>query len=96
MAIVNEGLKKELVHVTRPNELKHISDLFAKADPLMQDISYALIIGNQHDVDRLTKQALEGGYAANQATRLGLWSSSGGTRANGQEGKFSKNPKVIG
>ena len=72
MAIVNEVLKKELVHVTRPNELKHISDLFAKADPLMQDISYALIIGNQHDVDRLTKQALEGGYAANTVLDDGL------------------------
>ena len=72
MAIVNEGLNKELVHVTRPNELKRISTTFERADPLMQDISYALIVGDQHEVDRLTKQALEEDYTANTVLDDGL------------------------
>ena len=72
MPIVNEGLEKELVHLTRPNELKRISNTFAQADPLMQDISYALIVGDQHEVDRLTRQALEEGYPANTVMDDGL------------------------
>ena len=72
MPIVNEGLIKELVHVTRPNELKHISTLFKQADPLMQDISYALIVGNQNDVGRLSKQALDQGFEANTVLDDGL------------------------
>ena len=72
MPIVNEGLKKELVHVTRPNELKRISTTFEQADPLMQDISYALIVGDQHEVDRLTQQALGEGYSANTVLDDGL------------------------
>ncbi len=72
MPIVNEGLKKELVHVTRPNELQRISKTFERADPLMQHISYALIVGDQHEVDRLTQQALEEGYSANTVLDDGL------------------------
>ena len=72
MPIVNEGLKKELVHVSRPNELKRISTTFEQADPLMQDISYALIVGDQHTVGRLTEQALGEGYAANTVLDYGL------------------------
>ena len=72
MPIVNEGLKKELVHLTRPNELKRIGNTFEQADPLMQDISYALIVGDQHEVDRLTRQALEEGYPANTVMDDGL------------------------
>ncbi len=72
MPIVNEGLEKELVHLTRPNELKRIGNTFAQADPLMQDISYALIVGDQHEVDRLTRQALEEGYPANTVMDDGL------------------------
>ena len=40
--------------------------------PLMQDISYALIVGDQHEVDRLTQQALEEGYSANTVLDDGL------------------------
>ena len=72
MPLVNEGLKKELVHVTRPNELERVTSTFNQADPLMQEISYALIIGDQHAVDRLTKQALDGGVAANTVLDDGL------------------------
>ena len=69
---MNEGLRKELVHVTRPNEVKRISATFEKADPLLQDLSYALIRGDQHEVGRLTEQALEEGYAANTVLDYGL------------------------
>ena len=72
MPIVNEGVKSELGYVTKPFELKHISEMFEKADPLMQDIAYQLILGNQHEVDRMTKQALDEGYSANTILDDGL------------------------
>ena len=72
MAIVNEGLKQELAYVTRPNELQRISNTFGRADPLMQDISHFLIRGDQNEVGRLTKQALEEGYSANTVLDDGL------------------------
>ena len=72
MAIVNEGLKQELAYVTRPNELQRISNTFGRADPLLQDISHFLIRGDQNEVGRLTKQALEEGYSANTVLDDGL------------------------
>ena len=72
MPIVNEGLIKELEYVTNPGELRHIGGQFEQADPLMQDISYNLIVGNNQDVDRLTKQALEEGYSAETILDRGL------------------------
>ena len=72
MAIVNEGVKKELEYVTRPAELERLIGLFEQADPLMQDISHSLIIGDQHVVDRLTKQALDAGFTANTILDDGL------------------------
>ena len=72
MAIVNEGVKRELEYVTRPAELERLTKLFAGADPLMQDISHGLIIGDQHVVDRLTQQALESGFTANTIMDDGL------------------------
>ena len=71
MPIVNEGLTKELEYVTRPSELNHIQSIFDKADPLMQEMAYALIIGDQHEVDRLTRQALDEGFFGQY--RAGLW-----------------------
>jgi len=72
MPIVNEGIKSELQYVTRPFELNHITEMFEKAEPLMQDIGYALITGDQHEVDRLTKKALDDGYSANTVLDDGL------------------------
>ena len=72
MAIVNEGLKAELEYVTRPQELERIRRAFDAADPLMQAISYALIVGDQHEVDRMTRQALDEGYSANTVLDDGL------------------------
>ncbi len=72
MPIENEGIKKELEYVTRPFELEHISGLVEKADPLMQDIAHALITGRQHDVDRMTEEALGQGFSANTVLDDGL------------------------
>ena len=77
MAIVNENLKSELEYVTRPQELERLQRAFSAADPLMQDIAYALIIGDQHEVDRMTRQALDEGYTANTVLDDGLVSAMG-------------------
>ena len=72
MSNINEGLTRELRHVARRDEREHIKSLFRNADSLMQEISYALIIGNQHEVDRLTREALDTDYAANTVLDDGL------------------------
>ena len=72
MPIVNEGVKSELGYITRPFELNHITEMFEKTDPLMQEMAYALITGDQHEVDRMTKQALDEGYSANTILDDGL------------------------
>ena len=72
MPIVNEGLKGELGYITKPFELKHITEMLEAIDPLMQDMAYALIYGNQHDVDRMTRQALDEGFSANTVLDDGL------------------------
>ena len=72
MPIVNEGIKSELEYISRPSELKHITEMFEKVDPLMQEMAYALITGDQHEVGRMTKQALDDGYTANTILDDGL------------------------
>ena len=72
MPIVNEGIKSELGYISRPFELNHITEMFERVDPLMQEIAYALITGDQHEVGRMTKQALDDGYAANTVLDDGL------------------------
>ena len=60
--------------VTSPGSSSRIT--FAKqwdvADPLMQEISYNLIVGSHHEVDRLTRQALGDGFPANTILDDGL------------------------
>lgn len=72
MAIQHEGLAKEFEWVTRPGEQKHIGESIEKTDLLMQEMSYQLIIGANTEVDRLTKEALDKGYSANQLLDDGL------------------------
>ena len=57
MPVVNEGLEEELGYVARQFEQEHIRAQWDYADPLMQEISYQLIVGNHIEVDRLTVQA---------------------------------------
>ena len=72
MPVVNEGLESELAHVENPDEQRHIRTLWDEADPLMQEISYQLIVGRNQEVDRLTVQALEDGFSANTIMDDGL------------------------
>ena len=72
MAIVNDGIKGELGYISKPFELKHITEMFEKVSPLMQEMAYALITGDQHAVDRMTKQALDEGLSANTILDDGL------------------------
>ena len=72
MPIHNEGLEREFSHITKPFEIKHIRELFENSDPIMHDMAYNLIVGNHHDVDRLTKMALDQGFSANTILDDGL------------------------
>ena len=72
MPVVHDGLEQELGYVTKPFEQKHIRAQWDVADPLMQEISYNLIVGSHHEVDRLTRQALDEGFAANTILDDGL------------------------
>lgn len=72
MPIVHEGLEKELAYVTRPFEAKHIRETLEKAAPIMQEMAYNLINGNNQEVDRLTRKALDEGYSANTILDDGL------------------------
>ena len=72
MPIENEGIRGELVHISKPFELDHITEMFERVDPLMEDIAYALVTGDQHTVDRLTQEALGDGYDANTVLDDGL------------------------
>ena len=72
MTTEHEGLERELQHITKPFEIKHIRGLFEGTDPLMHEMAYALITGDQHEVDRMTKEALDRGFSANDVLDHGL------------------------
>jgi len=68
----HEGLEQEIQYVTKPFEVKHIRSLFEGTDPLMHELAYALIKGDQHEVDRMTAQALNDGFDATTVLDEGL------------------------
>ncbi len=72
MSILNDGLEEELNWVTIPEENSRIRGVLENADGLMQDIAYNVIIGNHHESDRLTKEALDKGFLANTILDDGL------------------------
>ena len=72
MTTEHEGLEREIQHVTKPFEIKHIRSLFEGTDPLLHEIAYGLITGDNHEVDRLTKQALDDGFSADTVLDDGL------------------------
>ncbi len=72
MAITHEGLAREFEYVTRPGEQKHIGEAIHGTDPIMQEMAFQLIVGNNTNVDRLTREALNDGYTANQILDDGL------------------------
>ncbi len=72
MPVAHEGLEQEIGYVTKPFEIEHIRALFEGTDPLMHELAYNLIVGNHHDVDRLTKDALDRDFSANNILDDGL------------------------
>jgi 5-methyltetrahydrofolate--homocysteine methyltransferase len=72
MPITHEGLAREFEYVTNAGEQKHISEGIDGTAPIMQEIAYQLIVGNNTDVDRLTQEALTEGFTANQLLDDGL------------------------
>jgi 5-methyltetrahydrofolate--homocysteine methyltransferase len=72
MPLTHEGLRQEFAYVTREGERLHIGEAFERADPLMQEISYNLIVGGHHEVDRLVRDALGRGFSANTILDDGL------------------------
>ncbi len=72
MPIVNEELLKEFQWVTRPHENQRIREVFEGVEPLFQEMAYSLIVGNQIEVDRLTREALDLGFSANTILDDGL------------------------
>jgi 5-methyltetrahydrofolate--homocysteine methyltransferase len=72
MPVVNEALERELAHVADPREHAHIRSQWDEAEPILQEISYRLIVGDQNEIDRLTRQALDEGYSANTILDHGL------------------------
>ncbi len=72
MTTQHAGLEKEIQYVTKPFEIQHIRSLFEGTDPIMHEIAYDLIVGDQHEVDRLTREALDRGYEANDVLDDGL------------------------
>ncbi len=72
MPITHDGLAREFEYVEKPGERKHIGDAIDPTDPIMQQIAYELIVGNNVEVGRLTKEALDEGYTANEVLDEGL------------------------
>ncbi|MEE8555477.1 MAG: corrinoid protein [bacterium] len=75
MPIHNGGLEQELGFVTDPEELERIRAQFEDTAPILHDIAYNLIVGNHHDVQRLTKEALDSGFTADEVLDGGLISA---------------------
>ena len=76
--ITNEFIRQEIEeYLERPEEIERNIELFARVRPAMQDIAAALIEGEDGDVDRLTKQALEEGIEALEIMDDGLIAGMG-------------------
>ena len=76
--IGNEFIRQEIEeYLERPEEIERNIELFARVRPAMQDIAAALIEGEDDEVDRLTKQALEEGIEALEVMDDGLIAGMG-------------------
>ena len=76
--IGNEFIRQEIEeYLERPEEIERNIELFARVRPAMQDIAAALIEGDDDEVDRLTKQALEEGTEALEVMDDGLIAGMG-------------------
>ena len=76
--IQNEFIKEEIVEfLERPNEIQRNIDLFSQASSEMQTIAASLIDGAHHDVDQLTRDALNAGVEALEIMDDGLIAGMG-------------------
>ena len=76
--IVNETIRAEIEEfLERPDEIERFVELFAKIRPMMQELAVAVIEGDHHASDRLTKQALEDGIDALEVMDDGLIAGMG-------------------
>ena len=71
--ISNEFVRNEIEeYLEQPDERRQVIDTYAKVRPEMQAIGAALIDGQHHTVDELTRKALEGGTEALEVMDDGL------------------------
>lgn len=76
--IENEFIRDEIEeYIERPDEISRTIDTFVQASPAMQAIAAALIDGDHHTVDRLTKEALDSGTEALEIMDDGLIAGMG-------------------
>ena len=76
--IANEFIRQEIDEfLERPEEIERNIELFARVRPAMQNIAAALIEGEDEEVDRLTKQALDEGRDALEVMDDGLIAGMG-------------------
>ncbi len=76
--IDNELIRSEIEEfIERPDERERMIEMFARARPAMQEISAALIEGEDDEVDELTRQALDGGITAVEIMDDGLIAGMG-------------------
>ncbi len=76
--IANEFIRQEIDEfLERPEEIKRNVELFSRVRSDMQDIAAALIEGEDEEVDRLTKKALDEGTDALEVMDDGLIAGMG-------------------
>jgi 5-methyltetrahydrofolate--homocysteine methyltransferase len=76
--IDNELIRSEIEEfIERPDERERMIEMFARARPAMQEISAAIIEGEDDQVDELTRKALAGGITAVEIMDDGLIAGMG-------------------
>jgi len=76
--IKNSLIREEIEEfIERPNEREHMINVFAQTQPSMQEISAAIIEGEDDEVDDLTKKALDNGTPAIEIMDDGLIAGMG-------------------
>ncbi len=76
--VSNQTIREEIEeYLERPEEIERNIEAFAKIRPLMQECAAALIEGDHHTVDRITKQALDEGIEALEVMDDGLIAAMG-------------------
>ncbi len=76
--VENEFIRNEIEEfIERPDEIERTVNTFARVSPEMQAIAAALVDGENHTVDQLTKEALDAGTEALEVMDDGLIAGMG-------------------